>query len=106
MRAPIRLGAYSYIGPHSLIEAGSRLGRGSLVAAYSRVRGEHPPFAVLAGNPAQVVGDTRERDAPWLQQHPELQASYAAWAGALPEGVRDAPRSDAERAAPASKALP
>lgn len=57
------------------------------MAAYSRVRGEHPAFAVLSGNPAQVVGDTRERDADWLRQHPELQASYAAWAGALPSGV-------------------
>ena len=34
-----------------------------------------------------VVRDTRERDADWLRQHPELQASYAAWAGALPSGV-------------------
>lgn len=106
VRAPIHLGAYSYIGPHSLIEAGSRLGRGSLVAAYSRVRGEHPPFAVLAGNPAKVVGDTRERDAPWLQQHPELQASYAAWAGALPQGVLDAPRAAVSNAASAPKAVP
>jgi acetyltransferase-like isoleucine patch superfamily enzyme len=84
IRAPIRIGAYSYIGPHSLIEAGTVLGRGTLVAAYSRVRGEHPPFAVLRGNPAEVVGDTRERDAPWLARHPELHEAYVAWAGALP----------------------
>lgn len=87
IRAPIHLGAYTYIGPHSLIEGGTRLGRGTLVAAYSRVRGEHPAFAVLAGNPAQVVGDTRQRDSAWLQRHPELHQTYADWAGSLPEGV-------------------
>jgi acetyltransferase-like isoleucine patch superfamily enzyme len=87
VRAPIRIGAYSYVGPHSLVEAGTVLGRGTLVAAYSRVRGEHPAFAVLRGNPAQVVGDTRERDAPWLREHAELRQAYADWAGSLPPGV-------------------
>ena len=37
-------------------------------------------FAVLAGNPAQVVGDTREKDEAWLAEHPELRAHYDAWA--------------------------
>ena len=88
LRAPVHIGAYSFIGPHSLIEAGSRLGRGTLVCAYSAVRGSFPEFAVLAGNPAQVVGDTRERDAPWLARHPEMAEAYRAWAGPGPEGDR------------------
>ena len=87
IRASIRIGAYSYVGPHSLIEPGSELGRGTLVAAFSRVRGAFPDFAVLAGNPARVVGDTRERDAPWLREHAELHEAYVGWAGALPPGV-------------------
>lgn len=84
VRAPVHIGAYSFIGPHSLVEAGSRLGRGTLVCAYSAVRGSFPEFAVLAGNPAQVVGDTRERDAPWLARHPEMAEAYRAWAGTGP----------------------
>lgn len=84
VRAPVHIGAYSFIGPHSLIEAGSRLGRGTLVCAGSAVRGKFPDFAVLAGRPAQVVGDTRERDAPWLARHPEMAEAYRAWAGSLP----------------------
>ena len=84
IRAPIDIGAHCFIGPHSVIEAGTRLGKGCLVAAGSRVRGEFGDFAVLAGNPAQLVGDTRTQDARWLAEHPEYRAAYASWAGQLP----------------------
>jgi acetyltransferase-like isoleucine patch superfamily enzyme len=80
---PVRIGAYSFIGPHSLIEANTTLGRGTLVCAGSFVRGSYPDFAVLAGRPARVVGDTRRADAPWLARHPELQRWRDAWAGAI-----------------------
>jgi acetyltransferase-like isoleucine patch superfamily enzyme len=78
---PVAIGAYSFIGPHVLIEAGTRLGRGTLVRAGSIVRGEFPDFAVLEGRPAQVVGDTRHTDEALLQRHPELRRHYQAWAG-------------------------
>ncbi|MBI5259544.1 MAG: acyltransferase [Burkholderiales bacterium] len=81
---PVDIGAYCFIGPHSLIEAGSRLGRGCVVRAGSVLRGEFPEFSVIAGNPAQVVGDARAADQRWLAQHPELQAHYEAWAGRRP----------------------
>lgn len=81
IRAPVCIGAYSFVGPHSVIEAGSVLGRGTLVGSHSRVRGRFPDFAVLSGVPAQQVGDTRDRDAPWLLRHPELKESWEAWAG-------------------------
>jgi acetyltransferase-like isoleucine patch superfamily enzyme len=77
---PVHIGAWSFIGPHSLIEANTRLGRGSLVRAGSIVRGEYPDFAVLEGRPARVVGDTRQTDEALLARHPELRAHYAAWA--------------------------
>ena len=38
-----------------------------------------PDFAVLAGSPAQVVGDTRAADERWLAAHPELLAAYRRW---------------------------
>lgn len=84
LQAPVHIGAYAFIGPHSLIEAGSRIGKGAVVCAYSQVRGEVPEFAIVAGQPARVVGDVRTRDAALLAQHPEMQAHYAAWAGELP----------------------
>lgn len=89
LQAPVHIGAYAFIGPHSLIEAGSRIGKGAVVCAYAQVRGEVPDFAIVAGQPARVVGDVRARDAALLAQHPEMAAHYAAWAGELP-----APRSN------------
>lgn len=80
VRAPTHIGAYSFIGPHSVVMAGSRIGRGVLVKAYSYVDGEVPDFAVVAGQPAVVVGDTRELDRAWLAAHPEARAPYDAWA--------------------------
>ncbi|MDR2155745.1 MAG: acyltransferase [Burkholderiaceae bacterium] len=83
IRAPVTIGERCFIGPHSTIEAGATLGHGTLVAAHSRVRGAHPDFAVLAGNPAQVVGDTREADQRWLADHPALLADYQRWRAAI-----------------------
>lgn len=77
---PVEIGAWSFVGPHSLIEANSRLGRGTLVCAGSFVRGEFPPFTVLEGRPARVVGDTRQADEALLARHPELRALREAWA--------------------------
>ena len=79
LRAPIEMGERCFIGPHTTIEAGTVLGRGTLVASHSRVRGRFPDFAVLAGAPAQVVGDVRDADERWLTDRPELRRTYLAW---------------------------
>ncbi|QPF72712.1 acyltransferase [Roseateles sp. DAIF2] len=84
IKGPIEIGPYVFVGPHSLIEANTRIGRGALICAYAQVRGEVPAFAIMAGQPARQVGDVRERDAVLLAQHPELAAHYEAWAGELP----------------------
>ena len=83
LRAPITVGERCFIGPHSTLEAGTVLGHGTLVAAHSRVRGTHPDFAVLAGNPARVVGDVRAGDDRWLVDHPGLRAPYEQWREAV-----------------------
>ncbi len=79
LRQPTRIGPYTFIGPHTVVMPGSRIGRGVLVRAYSYVDGEVPDFAVVAGQPAVVVGDTREMDRSWLDAHADQRADYDAW---------------------------
>lgn len=80
VRAPTAIGAYTFVGPHSVVMPGSRIGRGVLVRAYSYVEGEVPDFAIVAGQPAVVVGDTRDGDLAWLEAHPARRSHYDAWA--------------------------
>ncbi|MBP6901711.1 MAG: acyltransferase [Burkholderiaceae bacterium] len=75
--APVAIGPWCFIGPHSLLEAGTTLGRGCIVRAGSVLRGDYPEFSIIAGNPAVVLGDSREADARWLAQQPALRAHYA-----------------------------
>lgn len=81
IRASVEIGAYTFIGPHSVIAPGSCIGRGVLVRAYSYVSGTVPDFAIVGGQPARVLGDTRQADQDWLLEHPEWRQAYEAWAG-------------------------
>jgi acetyltransferase-like isoleucine patch superfamily enzyme len=85
VRRSTHVGAYSFIGPHSIIAPGARIGKGAIVQAFSFVSGDVPDFAIVGprvmGQPAVVMGDTRDMDATLLAQSPELHAAYAEWAG-------------------------
>lgn len=45
----------NFVGMHTLILKGSRIGKGAVVGAGSVVTGDIPPHVVAAGNPARVV---------------------------------------------------
>lgn len=79
----VQIGDWSFVGAHSVIAPGTRLGRGVLVKAHSYVRGQVPDFAVLEGQPARVVGDTRELDRAWMEGaggfDEAARAAYEAW---------------------------
>lgn len=79
-KGEIKIGKYSFIGPHSVIMPNTKIGKGSIVSAYSYVQGRFPEFAIIKGHPAKVVGDTRELDKNYLEQNPELRELYQEWA--------------------------
>lgn len=84
VRAATVIGAYTFIGPHSVVAPGSRIGRGVLVRAFSYVSGDVSDFAIVAGQPARVIGDTRQVDEAWLAAHPQARADYEAWVQPAP----------------------
>jgi len=85
VRRATRIGAYSFVGPHSVIAPGANLGKGVLVQAFSFVSGTVPDFAIVGsrvmGERAVVLGDTRSIDRAMLQADPALHEAYAQWAG-------------------------
>jgi len=81
IKGPVHIGKYSYIGPHSVIMPNTKIGKGSVVAAFSYVKGDYPDFSIIAGNPAKVIGDTRQLDEPYLKENLRLRTFYDKWAG-------------------------
>ena len=56
---PIEIEDNVWIGARALILGGARIGEGSIVGAASVVDFEVPPYSIVAGNPARVVGAAR-----------------------------------------------
>ena len=72
----VYIGENTYIGPHSVIMPGTHIGKGCIVSAYSYVSGDFPDFSVIRGQPAKVIGDTREIDRILLDKYPDIAESY------------------------------
>jgi acetyltransferase-like isoleucine patch superfamily enzyme len=54
------VGENSWVGARAVLLSGAQLGEGSIVGAGAVVDFAVPPYAVVAGNPARVVGWARE----------------------------------------------
>ena len=78
-KGTVEIGKYTFVGPHVTIMPDTKIGKGSIIASHSMVKGEFPDFSIIGGTPAKVIGDARELDAPYLEKHPELKKNYDNW---------------------------
>lgn len=62
---PVIIGENVWIGGNVIIVPGTNIGEGCIVGAGSVVTGKIPPYCIIAGNPAKVIGS---RDADHYQQ--------------------------------------
>ena len=58
---PIRIGRNVWIGFDSIILPGVTIGEGAVIGARSVVRSDVPPYSIMAGNPAQKIGQCNQR---------------------------------------------
>jgi acetyltransferase-like isoleucine patch superfamily enzyme len=58
-RESIIIGANAWIATRAVLLGGARIGEGAVVGAAAVVDFEVPPYTIVAGNPARVVGHTR-----------------------------------------------
>lgn len=76
IKGAISIGKFCFVGPHVTIMPDTIIGEGCVVAAYSFVKGNFPPFSLISGNPAIVIGSTKDYDQKYLEKYPELQQYY------------------------------
>ncbi|MFA6017304.1 MAG: acyltransferase [Patescibacteria group bacterium] len=60
--APVKIEDYVFIGPRVIILAGVTVGRGAVVGAGAVVTKDVPPYAIVGGVPAKIIGERRNKD--------------------------------------------
>lgn len=59
--ASVTIDDYVFIGPRAIILPNVKIGRGAVVAAAAVVTKDVPPFAVVGGVPAKIIGERKNK---------------------------------------------
>jgi acetyltransferase-like isoleucine patch superfamily enzyme len=61
-RGTVKIGAYSYLGAHSIVLPGVMIGKGCLIGAGTLVTKSIPDYSIVTGNPEKIRGRTVDLD--------------------------------------------
>ena len=59
---PVVIEDYVFIGPRSIILPGVKIDRGAVVAAGAVVTKDVPPYAIVGGIPAKIIGERKNKN--------------------------------------------
>lgn len=77
-----------WIGHGSIVLSGITIGRGSVVAAGAVVNRDVPPYSIVGGVPARVIGRRFTEDQ--IRQHEELLGPSSTAAAMAPQAIQSA----------------
>ena len=60
--ASVTIEDYCFIGPRSIILPGVKIGEGAVVAAGAVVTKDVPPYAIVGGVPAKIIGERKNKN--------------------------------------------
>lgn len=69
---PVIIEDYVFIGPRAIILPGVKIGKGAVVAAGAVVTKDVPPFAIVGGVPAKIIGERKLKN-------PNYKLGRAMW---------------------------
>lgn len=75
----VKIGKYSFIASGAIILPGVRIGKGCIISANALVTKSVPDYAIVQGNPAEIIGSTQRLDTRFLKKSEQLQEYYNEW---------------------------